>query len=79
MVPFLLVAIKELKPEFIQMVNTPQLQRMCDAFKVPVPAAGSGYDLSKLSKEQYLQFKHVFVHKCMYHNTFMKNKDQKAI
>jgi hypothetical protein len=46
---------------------------------VPVPAAGSGYDLSKLSKEQYLQFKHVFVHKCMYHNTFMKNKDQKAI
>lgn len=26
-----------------------------------------------------MQFRHVFVEKCMYHETFIKNKDQNAI
>ena len=75
LIPFLLVAFKELKTEYIQLVNTPFTQKMCDQFKVPYPAAGAGYDLSKLNKDQYLQFRHVFVEKCMYHDVFLRNKD----
>lgn len=52
---------------------------MCETFKVSVPTAGNGYDLTKLTREQYLLFKNVFVDKCMYHNVFSNNKDQKAI
>jgi hypothetical protein len=52
---------------------------MCEVFKVATPAAGNGYDLSKLTKEQYLQFKNAFVDKCMYNNVYMENTDQKAI
>lgn len=52
---------------------------MCDQFKVAYPAAGAGYDLSKLNKDQYLQFRHVFVNQCMYHSVWQKNKDQAAI
>lgn len=75
LVPFLLIALKELKTEYIQLVNTPYTQKMCDQFKVSIPASNMGYDLSKLNKDQYLQFRHVFVEKCMYHETFIKNKD----
>jgi hypothetical protein len=52
---------------------------MCEAFRVPMPSAGNSYDLSRLNKEQYLQFKNVFVEQCMYHSVFSKNKNQKAI
>lgn len=51
MVPFLLLAIKELKPDFIQLVNTPQTQKMCEMFRIPMPSSGNGYDLSRLTKE----------------------------
>ena len=44
-----------------------------------VPAVGSGYDLTKLNKDQYMQFRCVFVEECNYHDVFVKNEDQKAI
>lgn len=44
-----------------------------------VPAVGSGYDLTKLNKDQYMQFRCVFVEECNYHDVFVKNGDQKAI
>jgi len=75
LVPFLLSYIKELKPAAIQLCNTPQLQRLVETFSVPVPAAGDGYDLSKISKEQYLQFRNVFVENCMCNDTYADNKD----
>lgn len=51
LVPFLLMAIKELKPESLMLCNTPQLQRICESFRVPMPSAGNGYDLAKLTKD----------------------------
>jgi hypothetical protein len=30
LIPFLLIAFKELKTEYIQLVNTPFTQKMCD-------------------------------------------------
>jgi hypothetical protein len=46
-----LIALKELKTEYIQLVNTPYTQKMCDQFKVSIPASNMGYDLSKLNKD----------------------------
>jgi hypothetical protein len=43
---------------------------MLEAFKVALPAAGLGYDLQKLTKEQYLMFRNVFVENCMYHTVY---------
>lgn len=48
---------------------------MCEVFRVPMPAQGTGYDLSKLNKEQYLQFRNIFVEHCMCNDTYMHNAD----
>lgn len=44
-----------------------------------MPLLGNGYDCSKLTRDQYLQFKHAFVEKCMYNNLFVQNKDQRVM
>jgi hypothetical protein len=52
--PFMVIAIKELKTDFLQIINSPQSQKLLDSFKIPLPALGNGYDLSKLTREQYI-------------------------
>lgn len=77
--PFLIMAIRELKTDFLQIINSAQSQKLLDYFKIAIPQAGNGYDLTKLNKDQYMQFKYVFVEECNFHEIFIKNRDQKVI
>ena len=53
-VPFLLSAIKELKPEYMQFLIMPKLQKVIDDIKAPRKPESDQYDLSKLNLQQYI-------------------------
>jgi hypothetical protein len=49
--PFIVVAVKELKTDFLQIINSAHSQKLLDSFKIAVPPNSAGYDLSKLNKD----------------------------
>lgn len=78
-VPFMLSYVKELKSEFIQFMIPPKLQSIVDLLKVPKNPNTFEYDFTKLSDQQYYQFRHAFVEEKLFYETYRKNSDSNAI
>ena len=77
-VPFFLTALKELKCDNLQLLMHPTLEALVLSFKLPKNSS-ENFDFTKMSTEQYYQFRHVFVEERMYDTVFAGNKGSKAM
>ena len=60
------------------MVATDEMVKVLAEMKVPTTSAGN-YDLTKLTREQYIKFRYFFVERMMDHPVWVKNTNEVAM
>lgn len=70
--------MKDLKIENVSLTATPQVAELLASFGIQVNPQGA-YELAKLTKEQYLQFRHLFIEERMNSSVFLRNKNNQAM
>ena len=78
-VPFMVIAIKELKCETLQLMASPQLMKVIETLKCSTPSSGNPYDLTKLTRDNYLQFRYAFVEELNHHEILSNNENPDAM
>lgn len=71
-------AIKEIKSDHITILIQPKLEALIQSFKVPKNSHDQP-DFTRLTMEQYLQFRHALVEERMYNSVWQANKGQRAM
>jgi hypothetical protein len=75
--PFIVGYMKDLRSEAITIVATPEAAELLDSFKI---AHASGYyELTKLTKEQYIRLRHLFCEERMKNPVWIENKNEQAM
>ena len=77
-VPFLLTSLKELKCEHLQFLMQPEMERLVTSFKLP-KNSNDCPDFTKLTQEQYMQFRHALVTEKMHNATYAGNQGVMAM
>lgn len=79
-VPFLVNYLKDLvtKCEAVTFTATPEIAELLEEFGIKVNPQGF-YELAKMTREQAIQFRNLFVEKRMCNEDLMANKNEKAM
>jgi len=77
-VPFMVNYLKDIKSENISIVATPEMQQMLESFEIKVNPGGF-YELAKMNKEQYLQFRKEFIEDRQNKEEWKKNRHELAM
>jgi len=77
-IPFLIGYLKDMKADSFTFVATPQVKELLESFKIGLSPTGF-YELAKMNKDQYLQFRHMFVERRMCKPMWESNKNSKAM
>ena len=76
--PFIMGFLKELKSETISIIATPEMSEMLQGFEIKVNNGGF-YELAKMSKEQYLQFRNLFIDERLHKQEWTDNRNAPAM
>jgi len=79
-IPFAVSFLKDLRSEFVSIVATHAMTEMLDGFEIKVNNNNGGfYELAKLTKDQYLKFRNMFIDERLYKDEFTHNKNAGAM
>lgn len=76
--PFFVTYLRDSKCESFAIVATEEMVKLLAEMKVPQTSNGN-YDLTKLSREQYIKFRYYFVERRMDHPVWVKNSRAKVM
>ena len=77
-IPWLVQAIKELKCEHISFLCHPKVNELIASFKLPKNAQEQP-DLTRVTTDQYMAFRHAFVTERLHHDIYRANKGHQAM